>query len=86
MVEELGPQQSVWTGAYMDHHVTESIEWSKKNHQIEIIELSKEEKAKWDKLLEPLTENWVQDAKAKGLPAEAIVEDIRQFGNMYAGQ
>ena len=33
----LGTQQSVWTGVYMDNHVNESVAWSKKNHNVEII-------------------------------------------------
>jgi hypothetical protein len=70
----------------MDNHVDVSIAWSKKNHNIEIIELSKEEKAKWDGLLAPITEKWINDAKAKGLAGEAIVEDIKAFGKMYAGE
>jgi TRAP-type C4-dicarboxylate transport system substrate-binding protein len=86
VMEELGPQQAVWTGVYMDNHVNESLSWSKKNYNIEIIELSKEEMAKWNKLLEPLTGKWIEDAKAKGLPAEAIVSDIMAFGKMYAGE
>ncbi len=86
VMEELGPQQAVWTGVYMDNHVNDSIAWSKKNHNIEITVLSSGEKAKWDKLLEPITGKWIEGAKAKGLPAEAIVSDIKAFGAMYAGQ
>jgi TRAP-type C4-dicarboxylate transport system substrate-binding protein len=84
--DEMALQQCVWTGVYMDNHVNESIDWSKKNHNIEITVLPKEEKAKWDKLLEPITGNWINGAKEKGLPAEAIVRDIKAFGAMYAGQ
>ena len=84
--DEMGPQQAVWTGTYMDNHVNDSIAWSKKNHNIEITVLPKEEKAKWDKMLEPLTGKWIADAKAKGLPAQAIVADIKAFLAMYAGQ
>jgi len=86
VMEGLGTQQAVWTGVYMDNHVNESIDWSKKTHNIEIIELSKEEKAKWDKLLEPMIDKWIEGAKGKGLPAEEIVKDIKAFGQMYAGQ
>ena len=82
----LGTQQSVWTGVYMDNHVNESVAWSKKNHNVEIIELSNEEKAKWDKLLEPITGKWIETAHEKGLPAEQIVEDIKAMSRMYAGQ
>jgi TRAP-type C4-dicarboxylate transport system substrate-binding protein len=86
VLEDLGTQQAAWTGVYMDNHVQESIAWSKKNHNLQVIELSQDEKAKWDKLLEPMTGKWIQDSKAKGLPAEAIVEDIRAFATMYSGQ
>jgi len=84
--DEMALQQCVWTGVYMDNHVNESIAWSKKNHNIEITVLPKEEKAKWDKLLEPIIGEWIKDAEAKGLSAKAIVADIKAFGAMYAGQ
>ncbi len=86
VMEELGPQQAAWTGVYMDNHVKESMAWSKKTHNIEVIELSAAEKAKWDKLLEPITGKWIKDAKAKGFPSSAIVEDIVEFTKMYSGR
>ena len=86
VMEELGPQQAVWTGVYMDTHVKDSMAWSKKTHNIEVIELSKTEKAKWDKLLDPITGKWITAAKAKGFPARAIVDDIVGFTKMYSGQ
>ncbi len=86
VMDELATQQAVWTGVYMDNHVDDSIEWSKKNYNIEITELSKEQLAKWDQLLDPITTKWIAAAKAKGLPAEQIVEDIKAFARMYSGQ
>ena len=74
--DELGPEQCDWTGTYMDSHVQESIEWSKKEQNVEFIALSKEEKAKWDKLLEPITNDWIKTTETKGFPAKAIVDDI----------
>jgi len=86
VMEGLGPQQAAWTGVYMDNHVEESIAWSKKNYGVEVIKLSAAEKAKWDRMLEPITNNWVKDVSGKGLPGAQIVEDIRAFTRMYAGQ
>jgi len=63
----------------MDKHVIESVEWSKKTQGVEVIELSKQERAKWDKLLEPITAEWITNTKAKGFPAEAIITDIKAF-------
>jgi TRAP-type C4-dicarboxylate transport system substrate-binding protein len=84
--EDLGTQQAAWTGTYMDNHVDESIAWSKKTHNVKVVQLSKEEKAKWDALLKPITAKWLEDGKKKGLPAEAIVDDIKAFAKMYAGE
>jgi len=83
VMDDLSVEQCKWTGEYMDNHVNESIDWSKKNYNIEIIELPKVESAKWDKLLEPITIKWVEDANAKGLSAEAIVKDIKDFAKKY---
>jgi TRAP-type C4-dicarboxylate transport system substrate-binding protein len=75
--DDMALEQCKWTGEYMDGHVKESVAWSKKNHNVEVITLSADEKAKWDKLLEPITSQWIEDAKSKGVPGDAIVTDIK---------
>jgi TRAP-type C4-dicarboxylate transport system substrate-binding protein len=77
VMDGLGTEQAWWTGNYMDQHVIKSIEWSKKNHNIEIIELTQKELDRWDKLLKPLIDKWSDEAKAKGLPARTILKDIK---------
>ena len=77
VMDGLGVEQAFWTGNYMDKHVNKSIDWSKKNHNIEITKLTKKELANWNRLLRPLKDKWITQAKAKGLPARAILRDIR---------
>jgi len=77
VMDGMGVEQAFWTGKYMDKHVDKSVEWSKKNHNIEITKLTKKELAKWNRLLRPLKDQWITKAKAKGLPARAILRDIR---------
>ena len=77
VMDGLGIEQAFWTGNYMDKRVDKSIEWSKKNHNIEITKLTKKQLATWNKLLRPLKDKWITKAKAKGLPARAILRDIR---------
>jgi TRAP-type C4-dicarboxylate transport system substrate-binding protein len=77
VMDGLGIEQAFWTGNYMDKHVDKSVEWSKKNHNIEITKLTKKELANWNRLLRPLKDKWITKAKAKGLPARAILRDIR---------
>jgi TRAP-type C4-dicarboxylate transport system substrate-binding protein len=83
VMNDLGREQAEWTGKYMDDHVNESIEWSKQEYDIEIIHLSKKETGRWNKLLEPMPEKWVQDASEKGYPAEKILKDIRNWNEKY---
>ncbi len=79
VIEDMGTEQAEWTGDYMDNHVKEAISWSKDTHKVEFIELPAEEKAEWDKLLEPIKVQWIEDAKGKGFPAEAIIKDIESL-------
>lgn len=85
VIDDLSVEQAKWTGNYNDEDTRGALEWSQKNHNVEIIELSKEEMAKWDKLLEPMITKWITDAKAKNLPAEAIIEDIKALTKKYSG-
>jgi len=81
VMDDLRVEQSEWTGTYMDNHVNAAMEWAKAEQNVEVIRLSAAEKAKWDAKLVPLTEKWIADAKSKGFPADAIVEDIKALIN-----
>jgi len=86
VLEELGTQQAAWTGVYMDNHVRKSMNWSKRKQGVKVIRLKKAEKARWDKLLEPIVDKWVAGAEAKGVPGKALVRDIKAFTKMYEGK
>jgi len=76
--DDLAAEQMQWTGDYMDNHVIESIAFSKEKYQVEFIELNAEQKALWNKPLEPIVAKWIEDNKAK-VPAEQIVADLKQM-------
>ncbi len=86
VMDDMRVEQAEWTGNYMDGHVKESIKWSKETYNIEIIELSPEEEARWDERLQPIIDQWIEGAKAKGFPAEQIVEDIGSLRDKYAAE
>jgi len=83
VMDDLAREHSEWTGSYMDKHVIESVDWSKSTQGVEIIYLTGNEKAKWDALLDPITAEWIEETKAKGYPAEAIVKDIKLIMKKY---
>jgi TRAP-type C4-dicarboxylate transport system substrate-binding protein len=84
VMEDMSREQSEWTANYMDKHAAESIEWSKRTYNVEIINLTPEKKEKWDNLLRPITNKWIEDATAKGLPAKAIITDIKAFAKKHS--
>ena len=76
-------EQAEWTGNYLDNHVKESVSWSRKDQNVKFINLAPAEKAKWDKLIEPVAGNWVKAKKEKGIPAEAIAADVAALAKKY---
>ena len=84
ILDDLKVEQSEWTGEYMDAHVKNAMKWAVDTQGVEVIKLSAAEKARWDAKLQPLIDNWIADAKAKGLPAEDIVADIQGLIKKYS--
>jgi TRAP-type transport system periplasmic protein len=83
VMDDLAEEQAEWTGAYMDQHVKEAMDWSVKEYKVDVIQLDAKAKAAWDQKLKFITDQWMADAKAKGFPAEAIVTDIRKLTEQY---
>jgi len=83
VMDDLAVEQAEWTGNYMDQHVKESMDWSVKEHNVEVIQLDAKAKAAWDQKLQFITDQWVADATAKGFPAGAIVDDIQKLTQQY---
>jgi TRAP-type C4-dicarboxylate transport system substrate-binding protein len=77
VMDDLGAEQALWAGNFIDKHVGESVEWSKKNYKIKITKLTERELARWNKLVKPVINRWITQAKAEGLPARAILRDVR---------
>ncbi|MBN1125476.1 MAG: TRAP transporter substrate-binding protein [Sedimentisphaerales bacterium] len=77
VMDELALEQAVWTGEYMDQHARDALEWSKKTYQVEVIELTPQQKEEWNKLLAPIMNEWIAQAEEKALPAKEIVQNLQ---------
>jgi TRAP-type C4-dicarboxylate transport system substrate-binding protein len=84
VMEDLRVEQSEWTGNYMDNHVKESMTWSVNTQNVEVINLTAAQKSEWDGMLQGITDKWIAEAKGKGVPAEAIVKDMKQSIRKYS--
>jgi len=81
---ELGREQAIWTGQYVDNHVKASLTWSKDKYKdIQMLDISKEELSKWYTLLKPMTDKYLKDYEAKGLPTKAILDDVMLLKGKY---
>ncbi|MCK9510194.1 MAG: TRAP transporter substrate-binding protein [Pigmentiphaga sp.] len=77
VIEELGDEIHAWTGNYHDNkNVQGALEWSAKEHGLQVVELSGEEYGKWDKTLQPLVDQWIVEADKKGLLGDKYIARV----------
>lgn len=86
IVVELSEEQVVWTGQYMDKHIVESMDWSQKEQNVEVINLTKEQLTSWNALLEPLKGKWVKEADDAGLPGETMLKGLQDIVSKNAAK
>ncbi len=79
VMDDLAREQAEWTGTYMDGHVQKAMDWSVATHKVEVVNLDAAARTEWDGRLQFITADWIKDATAKGFPAQAIVDDIKEL-------
>lgn len=87
VIDDLGREQAIWTGRYVDNHVKEAMKWSVetyKNPPVQVYNLSAQELSRWYALLKPMTDQYVSDVSGKGLPAKEILEDVMKLKEKYS--
>ena len=77
VLDGLSREQAEWTGAYMDGHVDDSLNWSKEKYDIEVIDLSPSERDAMAARTEPMIAAWKQKAAAAGYDADAVLDEVR---------
>jgi TRAP-type C4-dicarboxylate transport system substrate-binding protein len=84
VIEDLGPEMAVWTGQYHDkQNVGGALEWAKREHKLQIVPLSAQERAAWDAKLAPMQDEWIKEMSAKGLPAEKYLARARELRDQF---
>ncbi len=83
VLEDLGREQALWTGKYMDEHIKEALDYARSKYNFQIFTLPAEEQKMVQDKLQVLIESWKQRAKDKGLPAEQILEDVYKLKAKY---
>ncbi len=87
LFDDMRVEQALWTGKYVDDHVKESIEWSKKQYKdFRIFELPASDKAEIPKLLKPLIDAYIKRVTEQGLPGDQIIKDVYALKDKYEKQ
>jgi TRAP-type C4-dicarboxylate transport system substrate-binding protein len=87
VIDELAEEMPVWTGKYHDQeNVDAALAWAKKDHGLQVLSLSAQEKAAWDAKLAPMVDEWIAEAKGKGLPADRYIARARQLRDQFAAK
>jgi TRAP-type C4-dicarboxylate transport system substrate-binding protein len=87
VLDELGPEMAVWTGQYHDkQNVGGALEWAKKEHKLQVVPVSAQERAAWDAKLKPMEDEWVKEMTAKGLPAAKYLARARELRDQFMKQ
>ena len=85
VIEELGPEMATWTGQYHDQqNVGGALAWGQKQHNLQILPLAADERARWDAKLKPMEEQWSAEMNAKGLPAARYLARLRELRDQFA--
>jgi TRAP-type C4-dicarboxylate transport system substrate-binding protein len=77
VLDGLYRDQSAWTGTYVDQHVEDAFTWAKEKHKLAVNELAAEERATLRKTAEPIIEDYVKRAAAKGVDGKAVLDFIQ---------
>ncbi|MEW5746748.1 MAG: TRAP transporter substrate-binding protein [Nitrospirota bacterium] len=83
VIDDLRREQALWTGTYVDDHVKEALEWSKKTYNHQVFQLPKSDRAEIRKLLNPMVDEYVKRTNALGLPGTQIVKDAETLKKKY---
>ncbi len=78
IIEKINEEWIEKTGKLWDEIDNEGKEWSIKRG-MKFIPLSKEEDARWAAAVKPILDEYVQNAKAKGLPGEQTLKFCRDY-------
>lgn len=83
-IEEVNKDIFENTAASLWDEMNESgLEYAKSEHDMEVIELSDDEKDKWLEALEPLKEEYINKMDDEGLPGDEVMERIEELADKY---
>ncbi|WP_285907840.1 TRAP transporter substrate-binding protein [Pseudodesulfovibrio pelocollis] len=85
-LDDLGRDQALWTGQYLDKHIHDSLEWSREQYQVEVFTLTEAEHEEIRAKSAGLIDQWKADAAKADLDADAILADMLALKAQYEAE
>jgi TRAP-type transport system periplasmic protein len=86
VLEGLADEHALWTGTYVDNHVTEALAWSKEKYKHQMLDLPEADRKRIPEVLKPMVDDYVKKVTSAGLPGEQIVKDIREYQKRFEAE
>lgn len=83
VIDDLAREQAVWTGEYVDQHVTDALAWSAREHKLQKFTLPPADQKQIATLLAPMTDAYIRKVSALGLNGKQIVADVQALKAKY---
>jgi len=85
VIDDMRQEWALWTGRYVDDHVTEAVKWSKEKYNLQIFELPASDKAEIPKLVKPMIDDYIKrvSAPSVALNGEQILKDLYSLKDKY---
>ncbi len=86
VLDDLGREQSQWTGAYLDDYVNKALAWGKEKYQVEAITLSDTDYQAISATTAPMIAEWKEAVAKKGLDGDTILSDMLTLKKKYEAE
>lgn len=83
-IEEMSKEYAYEYGKLRTEHTERGLEFGIEEHGIEVFELDPGEEERWRGRIEPIVENWIGDAEARGLHGEEIINTVRELDARFS--
>ena len=81
--EAAGKEEGLHAATVYDKHDANTLQEIYKRKKIEVFKPKWFEKRRFQMKLQPLADNWVKDMSKKGLPAKALLDDVKKMAEKY---
>lgn len=83
ILDDLGHEQTLWTGTYEDDHVKEALAWSQAEHQVEIKTLAAAEAQIVKQQVKFMIDDYLKKTAKAELPGQAFLDDLLRLKAKY---